>query len=79
MHELPSGAVVLTFGSSGSEPLQFNSMLRVCFAVNGNLIVTDYGNKRLQEVTLEGGFVRCIGEGCFGDRYAGRCAYRTPT
>ncbi len=61
VYSLPGGELVRAFGGRGIGPLQFHFVFRLCFAPNGNILVVDYDNRRLQEVTLEGIFVRFIG------------------
>ena len=63
VYSLPGGELVRTFGGLGDGPLQFMGLRRLCFAPNSNLIAVDFGNRRLQEVTLEGVFVRFVGVG----------------
>ncbi len=68
---LPMGELVRSFGSAGDGRLEFYGLFRLCFAPNGivigNLVVVDHCNKRLQEVTLKGVFVRFIGVDDFDD------------
>jgi DNA-binding beta-propeller fold protein YncE len=47
------GALTLlhSFGGRGAGPKQFNGPLKMCLAPNGNLLVCDYGNNRVQELT----------------------------
>ena len=62
VYDMSSGAVVRTIGgpASGSGPCQFNYPFRLCFAPNGNLLVCDWKNNRVQELTVSGRFVRSI-------------------
>jgi DNA-binding beta-propeller fold protein YncE len=47
------GALTLlhTFGGKGAGPKKFKDPLRMCLAPNGNLLVCDRGNDRVQELT----------------------------
>jgi hypothetical protein len=48
VYSLPDGELVRTFGGPGSGPLQFSDLYRLCFAPNGNLLIVDSNNVRLQ-------------------------------
>lgn len=69
VYALPGGEVVRTFGRDGSGQLQFSRLFRMCFIANGHLLVDDYANNRLQEVTVEGAWVRYIGTGIWDDGF----------
>ena len=45
-----TGEVVRTFGSTGKAAMQFDTPSGVCVTRDGNIIVADWGNDRLQEV-----------------------------
>ena len=61
VYKVDDGTVVRTIGSYGSGPAQFRDPVKLCFvAGSNNLLVCDYSNDRVQELTLEGGFVRAI-------------------
>lgn len=44
----PEGELVLKFGSNGEGNGQFNAPTGVAVDVNGNIIVADWGNSRIQ-------------------------------
>lgn len=46
----PEGELVLKFGSNGEGNGQFNAPTGVAVDVNGNIIVADWGNSRIQVV-----------------------------
>jgi hypothetical protein len=50
------GAATLlhTVGSEGAGPMQFDGPAKMCLTPAGNLLVCDYGNKRVQELTSLG-------------------------
>ena len=56
---------ILTFGSYGSGAGQFHHPSRMCATPRGTILVSEYGNKRLQEVTWTGEHVRFFDEGHF--------------
>lgn len=47
----PEGELVLKFGSNGEGNGQFNAPTGVAVDVNGNIIVADWGNSRIQVQT----------------------------
>ena len=59
-----TGEVVRTFGSTGKATMQFNTPCGVCVTRDGNIIVADWGNNRLQEVLDRGrsGSARVLGK-----------------
>ena len=67
VYSTDSGCCITTFGCFGLKAGQFRGPVRVCATPRGTIFVCDYGNKRLQEVTITGEHVRCIGEGHFDD------------
>ena len=68
------GAVVHEFGSRGSARGQFDTPFCLCATKNNHILVTDCGNNRVQEVTLNGECVRTIGEDRLQDPY-GVCTW----
>lgn len=44
----PEGELVLKFGSNGEGNGQFNAPTGVAVDINGNIIVADWGNSRIQ-------------------------------
>lgn len=44
----PDGELVLKFGSNGEGNGQFNAPTGVAVDINGNIIVADWGNSRIQ-------------------------------
>lgn len=57
---LPCGTVLRCIGKPGKNPGEFCRIWALCFAPNGNLLVSDNGNKRIQELTLTGDHVRSL-------------------
>jgi DNA-binding beta-propeller fold protein YncE len=49
-------------GEAGAKPGQFTSPISVAVDRNGNLLVADYGNHRIQVLTPNGDFVRSFGK-----------------
>jgi hypothetical protein len=47
------------FGSAGVEPGKFDCPIEACF-YNSTLFILDRGNKRIQEFTMEGKFIRVL-------------------
>jgi DNA-binding beta-propeller fold protein YncE len=62
VYSMDTGDCITTFGSLGSGTGQFNNPSRICATPRGTILVSDSGNKRLQEVTITGEHIRCIGE-----------------
>jgi hypothetical protein len=50
----PSGQLLATFGTDGSDPGQFNSPLGVALDAQGNLYVADFFNDRVQKLSPTG-------------------------
>lgn len=71
VYSLPGGEHIRTFGSEGAGEGQFNAPSKACFSVTGNILVTEYDGKRVQEVTLTGDHVRFIGVGVIDDFICG--------
>jgi DNA-binding beta-propeller fold protein YncE len=62
--DLPSGAVRATFGQSGGDDGQFSMPCGMCLCRTGqHLLVADCGNRRIQELSLAGQYMRSIGVG----------------
>ena len=57
----------VSFGGRGAGSGQFNEPFKLCTSPRDTLLVVDFGNKRVQEVTFSGVHIRYIGEGVFGD------------
>ena len=62
-----AGECVATFGCFGTEAGQFYNPVRVCSTPRGTILVSECGNNRIQEVTLDGNHVRFIGIGVLDD------------
>ena len=56
-----TGKKIRSFGSRGSEHGQFNSPRDVAVDDDGNILVADAGNKRIQKFTSDGKFMVAIG------------------
>lgn len=63
VYSLPGGKSIKTFGREGSGKGQFDGPQKLCFTVAGNILVAEFINQRVQEVTLTGEHVRFIGAG----------------
>lgn len=46
-----SSTLLHTIGGNGAGPTQFNSPNKMCLAPSGNMLVCEYGNNRVQELT----------------------------
>ena len=66
---LPNGDFVREFGTEGDGPSQFGDPGKLCFSPlsQDRLLVAEWRNKRVQEVTLTGDHVRFIGVGVIDD------------
>ncbi len=53
--------VILTFGSSGEAEAQFNQPQGICIDKEGNILVVDTGNNRVQNVNVKY-FSQCFGK-----------------
>jgi DNA-binding beta-propeller fold protein YncE len=74
LYALPSGDKVRAFGDKGSEPGQFRNSLKLCFTPDNTLLVAEWKNKRVQEVTLTGEHRRFVGAGALsGDVVSVTC------
>ena len=51
-----------SFGSKGSGRGQFNSPTGIAVTSNGTILVSDTGNHQIQELTMEGECIACVGE-----------------
>lgn len=60
------GRLLSTFGGKGVHPGQFHFPTQIAFDPDGNLVVTDSFNFRVQVFTPEGELIRQIGEGGTG-------------
>jgi len=67
VYRLSDGSHVRSFGSNGAAAGQFNQPLGLCMTKENTVLVADFGNKRIQEMTLESGHVKCIGAGVIND------------
>ena len=74
VYSLPDGEYLRTFGSHGAGKGQFKYPAKLCFSVTGNVLVAEYENKRVQEVTLMGSHVRFVGVGVIADYIRGIAA-----
>ena len=74
VYSLPSGEHIRTFGSKGTGEGQFQSPVKLCFSVAGNILVAESNNMRVQELTLTGDHVRFIGVGVIFDPISGIAA-----
>ena len=63
VYSVPVGEHIRTFGSKGTNKGQFKYPAKLCFSVTGNVLVAEFANKRVQEVTLTGAHVRFVGVG----------------
>ena len=71
VYNMETGCCVCTFGSLGSGPGQFYYPNQICVTPTGTLLVSEYGNKRIQEVTTFGNHIRFIGQ----DHTEGNCIW----
>jgi hypothetical protein len=77
VHSMVTGGCITTFGRNGSAASQFDAPVRICATPRGTVIVSEVGNKRLQEITITGEHVRFIGEGLLdNDSVFGVCMHR---
>ena len=60
VYDSKTGAVARTIGGRGSDPCQFSSPFKIGFVPNGNLLVCDQGNHRVQELSVRGAHIRSI-------------------
>ena len=67
VHTLPDGKHVRTFGRKFFGTNMFRNIDKLCLAPNGNILVAETWNKRVQEVTLKGAHVRNLGVGLIDD------------
>jgi len=68
------GSETVSFGGNGAGPGRFKRPMKLCITPRDTLLVADFGNKRVQEVTFSGVHIRYIGEGVFrGDIYGIAC------
>ena len=62
----PSGDKLLSFGTHGAGPGQFDNPTGIAVDGGGNTLVVDCGNNRIQKFTREGKFLTEVGAGCKG-------------
>jgi len=70
------GAETVSFGGRGAGPGQFNlghfnMSSKLCITPRDTLLVADFGNQRVQEVTMAGVHIGDIGAGVFGEGICG--------
>jgi WD40 repeat protein len=65
-HDKKTATITSVFGGKGAAVGQFNFPTRVGFMPNGNLLVCEYTNCRLQELSLEGRVLRVTNLDCIG-------------
>ena len=58
---ITSGEKIISTGQFGSQPGQFWHSKGVALTQDGNIVVADWGNHRLQVLTVEGAFVSAVG------------------
>jgi hypothetical protein len=58
---------IRSFGKKGAEAGQFDEPFSLCMTDKNTVLVMEYGNERIQEVTLEGAHVKFIGAGIIND------------
>jgi len=71
VYRLSDGSHVRSFGGKGAGAGQFNSPFGLCMTKENTVLVADFGNERIQEMTLEGGHVKCIGVGVINEGVVG--------
>ena len=69
VYSIDTGDCITKFGSRGKGAGQFVNPHRICTTSRGTILVIEYDNKRLQEVTMTGDHVRFIGEEQLDDEY----------
>ena len=74
VHSLSGGEHIRTFGCRGAGEGQFDRPGKMCFSADGNILVAEQLNKRVQQVTLTGDHVRFIGVGVIDDSVWGIAA-----
>ena len=57
----PNGAKLRSFGTRGSSPGQFRSPMGIAVDDEGNILVADNGNNRIQKFTNDGQFLASVG------------------
>jgi len=67
VYSIVDGSETVSFGGNGAGPGQFKQLSKLCITPRDTLLVADYGNQRVQEVTFSGVHIRDIGVGVFGD------------
>jgi len=54
VYRTEDGVLLRTFGGHGSGPGQFDRIGNLCMTARDTVVVSEEGNKRIQEVTLAG-------------------------
>lgn len=63
VYSVEDGTEVCAFGGYGSAPGQFKHPMKLCTSPRDTLLVAEYGNGRVQEVSMTGEHIRFVGEG----------------
>lgn len=71
--------LVKAVGKKGQGQVEFNSPRGIAISLAGNFIVAEKENHRLQEVTLDGGFVRYFGQNEVGKAGGDRGKFASPS
>jgi len=71
VYSTADGSETVSFGGHGAGPGQFNLPSKLCITPRDTLLVADFGNQRVQEVTMAGVHIRDIGVGVFGEGICG--------
>jgi DNA-binding beta-propeller fold protein YncE len=71
---LPCGEELRRFGGPGHDVGQLSFPRTACFTAEGNLLIADRNNNRVQEVSAVGEFIRVVGETVFDGRVMGVAA-----
>lgn len=67
LYSTADGSFLRALGGGGDSigDVRFRDPCKLCFAPNGNILVVEDHNKRIQEVTVTGRFIRFVGVGVF--------------
>jgi len=71
VYRLSDGSHVRTFGTFGKAAGEIKGPLGLCMTKEDTILVAEYRNKRIQEMTLEGDHVKCIGVGVINEGVQG--------